>query len=87
MWLQVNLVMAGVASLPDEQPVILSRIFPSKPTAGYSAMTDRRCIAAWPKRPGAQQPTRPPTTPETHPLAWGCLPLGPEGALLPLECH
>ena len=41
----VNLVMAGIAALPDEQPVILSRIFPAKLTAGYSAMMDRRCIS------------------------------------------
>lgn len=41
----VSLVMSGIASQPQEQPVILSRIFPSKPTAGYSAMTDRRIIS------------------------------------------
>eukprot|EP00964_Phaeocystis_antarctica_P121339 scaffold85010_cov36-Phaeocystis_antarctica.AAC.3 len=41
---------------------------------------------AWPKRPGSQQPVRPPTTLESRPLAQGH-PLGPRGAPSPFGCR
>ena len=30
---------------PDEQPVILSRVFPSRATAGYTHMADRQVVS------------------------------------------
>tara|TARA_B110001452_G_C15220824_1_gene423251 strand:- start:152 stop:604 length:453 start_codon:yes stop_codon:yes gene_type:complete len=41
----VNLALSGIATLDEEQPIILTRIFPSKCTAGYSGMTDRRVLS------------------------------------------
>jgi len=40
----VHLTLTGIQRLPDEQPVILSRIFPSRHTAGYSHMADRQLV-------------------------------------------
>ena len=38
----VHLALTGVQKLQQEQPVILSRCFPSKSTAGYTNMADRQ---------------------------------------------
>ena len=38
----VHLALTGVQRLQQEQPVILSRCFPSKSTAGYTNMADRQ---------------------------------------------
>ena len=52
-WLGLGLGLANPNPNPNPYPfpnpnplkVILSRIFPTKLTAGYSAMMDRRCIS------------------------------------------
>ena len=41
----VHLTLTGIQRLRDEQPVILSRIFPSRHTAGYSNMADRQVVS------------------------------------------
>ncbi len=41
----VELTLSGIPSVPEERPVIMSRCFPSKMTAGYSSLTDRRVLA------------------------------------------
>ena len=61
-------VLEAAALYYVSSQVILSRIFPAKLTAGYSAMMDRRCIAACGKsalarssprgHPPLQRPTR-----------------------------
>ena len=40
----VHLALTGVQQQPDEQPVILSRCFPSRRTAGYAHMADRQVV-------------------------------------------
>mmetsp|Transcript_97269 Transcript_97269/g.275228 ORF Transcript_97269/g.275228 Transcript_97269/m.275228 type:complete len:221 (-) Transcript_97269:70-732(-) len=41
----VELALNGLPTLPDEQPVILSRCFPSARTTGYSSLVDRRVLS------------------------------------------
>lgn len=41
----VELVLSGIQQLADEQPVILSRVFPSRRTAGLTGLSDRRVLA------------------------------------------
>jgi len=41
----VHLTLTGVPRYEDEQPVVLSRCFPSKATAGYTHMADRQVIS------------------------------------------
>ncbi len=41
----VHLTITGIQSRDDEQPVILSRCFPSKETAGYLHLSDRRVLS------------------------------------------
>jgi S1-C subfamily serine protease len=41
----VHLALTGVQRRKDEQPVILSRCFPSKRTAGYSHLADRHVMS------------------------------------------
>ena len=40
----VNLALTGLARRADEQPVILSKCFPSRRTTGYSHMADRQVV-------------------------------------------
>ena len=41
----VHLALTGVQNRPNEQPVILSKCFPSRRTAGYSHMADRQVVS------------------------------------------
>ena len=41
----VHLALTGVQTHEDEQPVILSRCFPSRRTAGYTHMADRQVVS------------------------------------------
>ena len=41
----VHLTLSGIQQSPGEQPVILSRCFPGKHTAGYTHLSDRRVVS------------------------------------------
>jgi len=40
----VDLALSGLRTVPDEEVVILGRVFPSERTAGYSSLVDRRVL-------------------------------------------
>jgi len=41
----VELAMSGIQTKPGEEPVIFSRCFPSRRTAGFTGLTDRRVLS------------------------------------------
>lgn len=41
----MQLMLDGMQTVPDEQPVVLSHCFPSRKTAGYSSFIDQRVVA------------------------------------------